>query len=118
MDAKTEETGPVELRDFSLEHYDTTQALAHAAEQAIQRKYEDFLIVDVDSHHYEFGSVSRDRGVHRRPGAAARRRPSGPGEARHGRRQRLLSGAQRPHHSLSWPPQGENARRSPTATLR
>jgi predicted TIM-barrel fold metal-dependent hydrolase len=53
MDAKTEETGPVELRDFTLEHYDTTQALAHAAEQAIQRKYEDFLIVDVDSHHYE-----------------------------------------------------------------
>jgi hypothetical protein len=39
---KTEETGPVELRDFSLEHYDTTQALAHAHEQAVQRKYEDF----------------------------------------------------------------------------
>jgi len=58
MDAKTEETGPVELRDFSLEHYDTTQALAHAAEQAVQRKYEDFLIVDVDSHHYESESFS------------------------------------------------------------
>jgi predicted TIM-barrel fold metal-dependent hydrolase len=53
MDAKTEETGPIEQRDFTLEHYDTTQALAHASEQAIQRKYEDFLIVDVDSHHYE-----------------------------------------------------------------
>jgi len=53
MDARTEDSGPVELRDFSLEHYDTTQALAHAHEQAIQRKYEDFLIVDVDSHHYE-----------------------------------------------------------------
>jgi predicted TIM-barrel fold metal-dependent hydrolase len=53
MDAKTEEAGAVKLRDFSLEHYDTTQALAHAAEQAVQRKYEDFLIVDVDSHHYE-----------------------------------------------------------------
>ncbi len=58
MDAKTEETGPVELRDFSLEHYDTTQALAHAAEQAVQRKYEDFLIVDVDSHHYESEAFS------------------------------------------------------------
>ena len=60
MDAKTEETGPVELRDFSLEHYDTTQALAHAHEQAVQRGYEDFLIVDVDSHHYEsesFGEI-------------------------------------------------------------
>jgi uncharacterized protein len=58
MDAKTEETGPVELRDFSLEHYDTTQALAHAHEQAVQRKYEDFLIVDVDSHHYESEAFS------------------------------------------------------------
>jgi uncharacterized protein len=56
MDAKTEETGPVELRDFTLEHYDTTQALTHAAEQAVQRRYEDFLIVDVDSHHYESDS--------------------------------------------------------------
>jgi hypothetical protein len=53
MDATTEETGPFALRDFSLEHYDTTQALAHAAEQAVRRKYEDFLIVDIDSHHYE-----------------------------------------------------------------
>ena len=58
MDAKTEETGPVELRDFSLEHYDTTQALAHAHEQAVRRKYEDFLIVDVDSHHYESEAFS------------------------------------------------------------
>jgi uncharacterized protein len=58
MDAKTEEAGPIELRDFSLEHYDTTQALAHAAEQAVQRKYEDFLIVDVDSHHYESEAFS------------------------------------------------------------
>ena len=53
MDAKTDDAGPIEQRDVSLEHYDTTQALAHAAEQAVQRKYEDFLIVDVDSHHYE-----------------------------------------------------------------
>src|SRR4029079_2143910 len=53
MDAKTDDVGPIELRDISHEHYDTTQALAHAAEQAVQRRYEEFLIVDVDSHHYE-----------------------------------------------------------------
>jgi len=27
--------------------------LAHAAQQGLQRRYEDFLIVDVDGHHYE-----------------------------------------------------------------
>jgi hypothetical protein len=37
MDAKIEATGPVEQRDFYARHYDTTQALAHANEQAIQR---------------------------------------------------------------------------------
>ena len=53
LERPVEVTGPIELRDVSLEHYDTTQALAHAAEQATQRNYQDFLIVDVDSHHYE-----------------------------------------------------------------
>ena len=40
-------------RDVNLAEYDTRTALQHAAEQAITRRYEDFLIVDVDSHHYE-----------------------------------------------------------------
>ena len=44
---------PASFRDVDLETYDTTTALAHAADQAIARRYEDFLIVDVDSHHYE-----------------------------------------------------------------
>jgi len=35
---------------------DTPTLLAHAAEQARARKYEDFLIVDVDCHHYENAS--------------------------------------------------------------
>jgi predicted TIM-barrel fold metal-dependent hydrolase len=43
----------VVMRDVSLQHYETSQALEHAAQQAIARRYEDFLIVDVDSHHYE-----------------------------------------------------------------
>jgi predicted TIM-barrel fold metal-dependent hydrolase len=49
------------VRDVNLGEYDTAISLAHAAEQAIARRYEDFLIVDVDSHHYEtesFGEIS------------------------------------------------------------
>lgn len=38
------------------EHYDTREDLAHAAEQARRRHYSDFLIVDVDAHHYESDS--------------------------------------------------------------
>jgi uncharacterized protein len=49
---------PVEMRDVQLDVYDTTDALAHARQQAIERRYEDFLIVDVDSHHYENESFS------------------------------------------------------------
>ncbi len=41
------------FRDLAVEEFDTTTLLAHAAQQAIDRRYEDFLIVDVDSHHYE-----------------------------------------------------------------
>jgi len=40
-------------RRISIEELNTTKLLAHAAEQARKRKYDDFLIVDVDSHHYE-----------------------------------------------------------------
>ena len=41
-------SAPVELDIFS-----TPKHLEHAAEQARQRSYQDFVIVDVDSHHYE-----------------------------------------------------------------
>jgi uncharacterized protein len=40
-------------RRVSVEELNTTQLLAHAARQARQRNYDDFLIVDVDAHHYE-----------------------------------------------------------------
>src|SRR2546421_1692311 len=33
--------------------YNTTEHLAHAKRQAIERKYQDLLIVDADAHHYE-----------------------------------------------------------------
>src|ERR1700682_4496628 len=55
---KTNGSDHVEFRDVSLDSYDTTAALAHAARQAIERRYEDFLIVDIDSHHYETESFS------------------------------------------------------------
>ncbi|HEX3971769.1 MAG TPA: hypothetical protein VHX19_10610, partial [Stellaceae bacterium] len=41
------------FRDLSVEEFDTTTLLEHANQQAIQRRYEDFFICDVDGHHYE-----------------------------------------------------------------
>ena len=48
MDMPRSEVRPVELDVFS-----TPKHLEHASEQARARNYQDFLIVDVDSHHYE-----------------------------------------------------------------
>ena len=36
------------------EHFDTSDLLAHAAEQAEERGLNKLLVIDVDSHHYEF----------------------------------------------------------------
>jgi uncharacterized protein len=44
------------VRDPNQDKFDTKRLLAHAHEQAEDRRYEDFMIVDVDSHHYETGS--------------------------------------------------------------
>ncbi|MFC0385837.1 amidohydrolase family protein [Muricoccus vinaceus] len=41
------------MNDPSVQPFDTTTLLKNAAAQAKQRAYKDFLIVDVDSHHYE-----------------------------------------------------------------
>ncbi len=40
-------------RRISLEDLNTSKLLAHASRQARQRNYDDMVIVDVDSHHYE-----------------------------------------------------------------
>src|SRR4030095_8999264 len=40
-------------RRVSVDELNTSQLLAHARQQARQRKFDDMLIVDVDSHHYE-----------------------------------------------------------------
>ena len=44
------------VRDPSEAKFDTKRLLANAQGQAEDRRYEDFMIVDVDSHHYETGS--------------------------------------------------------------
>jgi len=43
----------VNFRDMAVEEFDTRTLLAHANAQAVQRKYEDFFIADVDGHHWE-----------------------------------------------------------------
>jgi predicted TIM-barrel fold metal-dependent hydrolase len=40
-------------RRVSVDELNTTRLLAHARQQAAQRKLDDMIIVDVDSHHYE-----------------------------------------------------------------
>src|SRR5215831_11774526 len=40
-------------RRISVDELNTTRLLAHARQQAVQRKLDDVLIVDVDAHHYE-----------------------------------------------------------------
>src|SRR5207244_1563902 len=40
-------------RRVSVDELNTSRLLAHARKQAVQRKLDDLLIVDVDAHHYE-----------------------------------------------------------------
>src|SRR5256886_11608894 len=51
------ELQPNDFRRMSVEEFDTTKLLAHAAKQAKERGYEKFPIIDVDSHHYENESM-------------------------------------------------------------
>ncbi len=46
------------VRDIDLEAIDTPTILKNATEQAAKRRYEDFCMVDVDSHHYETDSFA------------------------------------------------------------
>ncbi len=47
-----------EVRKLAAEDYSTAQHLEHASRQARERNYQDFLIVDVDAHHYESESYN------------------------------------------------------------
>ena len=40
-------------RRITVDELNTTQLLAHARKEAIKRKFDDMLIIDVDAHHYE-----------------------------------------------------------------
>jgi predicted TIM-barrel fold metal-dependent hydrolase len=40
-------------RRVTVDELNTSKLLAHARKQAVQRKYDDMLIVDCDAHHYE-----------------------------------------------------------------
>ena len=40
-------------RRISVDELNTSRLLAHARKQAVQRKLDDLVIVDVDAHHYE-----------------------------------------------------------------
>jgi predicted TIM-barrel fold metal-dependent hydrolase len=42
-----------EVRELRFDQFSVTKHLEHASAQARARNYQDFLIVDVDSHHYE-----------------------------------------------------------------
>jgi len=47
-----------EIHRLTVEEFDTSKLLAHAQRQARQRKYNEFMIVDIDSHHYESDHLS------------------------------------------------------------
>ena len=47
-----------DFRQMAVEEFDTSKLLAHAVRQAKERRYGDFTIVDVDSHHYETESFA------------------------------------------------------------
>jgi uncharacterized protein len=47
------DTVPSEVRKLNFDDYSTAKHLEHAAQQARARNFQDFLIVDVDAHHYE-----------------------------------------------------------------
>ena len=47
-----------EVHRLTVQEFDTSKLLAHGSRQARQRKYSEFLIVDIDSHHYETDHLS------------------------------------------------------------
>ena len=89
-----------EVRKLAAEDYSTAQHLEHASQQARERNYQDFLIVDVDAHHYESESYKDVFEYIESPGD-----PTPGGRIREARRPCLhagrpdrLSGHRRAHH--------------------
>ncbi|AMN44280.1 amidohydrolase family protein [Rhodoplanes sp. Z2-YC6860] len=48
-----------EVRNLRFDQFSSLESLAKATEQARKRNYQDFVIVDVDSHHYESESYGQ-----------------------------------------------------------
>ena len=100
-----------EVRKLAADDYTTGKHLEHAAQQARERNYQDFLIVDVDAHHYESESYKEvfdyiESPVIRHQAMESAKRGARASDARrHGR----LSGHRRPHH----PPRAAPARHQP-----
>ncbi len=114
-----------EVRDLRFDQFSVTKHLEHASAQARARNYQDFLIVDVDSHHYENESYKDlfqyiDNPVIRRAAIESTKRPGRSSMMNHRqsgdppRRDRIdqasrpflddefpgrLSGHRRPHHA-------------------
>src|SRR6266849_1883999 len=69
-----------EVRQLRFDEFSVTKHLEHASQQARARNYQDFLIVDVDSHHYENESYKEvfsyiDNPVIRRAAIESSKRP-------------------------------------------
>src|SRR4051812_39107972 len=47
-----------DVRELRFDRYSSSESLINATRQARKRKYQDFLIVDVDAHHYESESYA------------------------------------------------------------
>ena len=90
-----------EVRKLVADDYSTAKHLEHASQQARERNYQDFLIVDVDAHHYESEFVQGCVRVHRKPGdpppgaRIIQARPARLDARQHGR----ISGHQWAHHA-------------------
>ena len=107
-------------RRVTVEELNTSRLLAHARKQAVQRKFDDMLIVDVDAHHYEnenFGEILpfMENDVLRQLAMSARISQGRP--RRHHAAERRLPGHGRPRDALSAARHREDRRaRRSTAT--
>ena len=72
-------------RRVTVEELNTSRLLAHARQQAHQRKFDDMLIVDVDAHHYENEHIEGHPALHgeRRAAAVVHARSRHEGRPRH-----------------------------------
>ncbi len=114
------DTTPSEVRKLNFDDYSTAKHLEHAAQQARARNYQDFLIVDVDAHHYEnesykevFQYIESPVIRHDVIDSVAAARP-----LRHAQHIGRQSKSRRPHHPLQLAPAAEGAAGRPASRHR